>query len=66
MVRDSEIDKNLQTISTLLHVSANNISLVEINVNDIQLQQKKDDGSPIKLKITNVTPSSTLKPKIWL
>ena len=60
MVRDSEIDKNLQTISTLLHVSANNISLVEINVNDIQLQQKKDDGSPIKLKITNVTPSSTL------
>lgn len=37
VVSDSKTDNNPQIISTLLHVSADNISLVEIHVNDIQL-----------------------------
>ena len=42
-------------ISNLLHVVAHNISLVEVSANDIKLEQRQDNGSPIQLRIANST-----------
>ena len=55
-----------QIISSLLHVSAHNISLVEVSASNIKFEQKRDDGSPIKLRISNSTQKNPKRSTVRL
>ena len=59
-----ETDSAKQVISSVLNVASNNITINSLNVTDVNLWQKVDVGSPIKLQIYNFSRFEVERPKI--